>query len=275
MFGVGRLSYCAQQTRRLDREGYLCALFAPAASREALFALLAFNAEVARIGESVSEPLLGQMRLQWWRDSIDRIYAGVPSTHPVLEPLAEAIGAGDLPQAQFGSLLDAYARELEETPPATLAELDDHAYVGGGALSELLMRSLGIGDDLPILAVRHIGAARALLRIVRSSALPGSRQLVFFPEAMMREVGLDPAAQCKSFAWVVESICAQAAAHLATARSLRPAMPPAGRPVLLLARAADAGLAELDRARFDPFRLSPVARGRMRRVLWSALFGGY
>ena len=59
-----------------DYDRYLSALFAPACRREALFALIAFNHEIARIPEAVSEPMLGRIRLQWWREVLEAVYAG-------------------------------------------------------------------------------------------------------------------------------------------------------------------------------------------------------
>jgi NADH dehydrogenase [ubiquinone] 1 alpha subcomplex assembly factor 6 len=67
------LSYCAQQLRRLDPDRYLTALFAPDRRREGLFALYAFNLEVARAREAVREPMMGLIRLQWWRDALEEI----------------------------------------------------------------------------------------------------------------------------------------------------------------------------------------------------------
>src|SRR5215475_14937298 len=89
-------SYCAQILRRQDPERYLTALFAPFGRREALFALYAFNLELARARESVREPLMGRMRLQWWREALEEIAAGRPRAHEVVRPLAAAIAAHGL-----------------------------------------------------------------------------------------------------------------------------------------------------------------------------------
>src|SRR5207244_12479744 len=51
-------SYCAELLRRQDSDRYLTALFAPSDRREALFALYAFNLEIARAREAVSEPFI-------------------------------------------------------------------------------------------------------------------------------------------------------------------------------------------------------------------------
>ena len=58
--------------RRLDPDRYLLAMLAPENTRAALFSIYAFNTEIARIRESVSEALLGHIRLQWWRDALEQ-----------------------------------------------------------------------------------------------------------------------------------------------------------------------------------------------------------
>ena len=78
--------------RRHDRDRFQTVLFAPAARREALFALYAFNHEIASVRERVTEPTLGRMRLEWWREIIAAAYESGPvRRHVVVEPLTEAI----------------------------------------------------------------------------------------------------------------------------------------------------------------------------------------
>src|SRR5471030_76032 len=93
------LSYCAEQVRRYDRDRFLTALFAPPPQREDLFALYAFNLEIAKIRETVTEPMLGRIRLQWWREAIAALEQGVVRQHGVVEPLAEAVRRHALPVA--------------------------------------------------------------------------------------------------------------------------------------------------------------------------------
>src|SRR5208282_2178696 len=80
-----RLSPVAALVRRHDRDRFQTALFAPAARREALFALYAFNCEIARVRERVTQPTLGQIRLQWWREAIETAYRDtMPRRHQVV-----------------------------------------------------------------------------------------------------------------------------------------------------------------------------------------------
>ena len=91
------LSPVGALARAADYDRYLSALFAPVGRREALFALIAFNHEIARIPEAVSEPMLGRIRLQWWREVVEAVYAGAPARrHEVAVPLADAIRACSL-----------------------------------------------------------------------------------------------------------------------------------------------------------------------------------
>ena len=277
---ASKLSYCAQQVRQFDHDRYLCALFLPDARREAVFALIAFNGELARVREVVSEPLLGQMRLQWWRDSIGRLYEGAPAAHPVLEALAPVIADAGPSRRLFERLVDARERELADESPPSLAALDAHADDTGGAVAALTMEVLGVRAAVPQLAARRIGAAWALLGIVRVLAGAGRAQQIYLPADIMDESGLDAASidqrrPSPALAAVVEQICAHAGAHLAAARAMRPAVPRAARPGLLLASLVDAAGADLRHARYDPFRLRPIVSGRIRRLLWASLLGGY
>src|SRR5918997_5524748 len=87
----------AEFVRRHDPDRFLCALFAPAARRDALFALIAFNHELARAREAARNPMAALIRLQWWRDAVEEAPAGKAARrHEVAEPLARAIRGAQL-----------------------------------------------------------------------------------------------------------------------------------------------------------------------------------
>ena len=60
--------HCEELVRTGDKNRFLATLFAPQKYRRALYALYAFNLEVARTRELAREPIPGEIRLQWWRD---------------------------------------------------------------------------------------------------------------------------------------------------------------------------------------------------------------
>src|ERR1700759_2132900 len=93
--------------RQADYDRYLSALFAPAPAQPHLMALYAFNHEVAKTAEAVSQPMLGLIRLQWWRDALAELYDGRSREHEVVQALARAIAAHDLPRGLFDAMIDA------------------------------------------------------------------------------------------------------------------------------------------------------------------------
>ena len=84
-------AHCEALVRAADKDRFLAALFAPAAHRGALYALYAFNIEIARVRESIHEPLAGEIRLQWWTDAIAGKAAGDAQANPVAAALSTTV----------------------------------------------------------------------------------------------------------------------------------------------------------------------------------------
>ena len=86
------LQACADLVQRGDPDRFLAAMAAPVAARRALFPLYAMAIEVARAPWVTEEPMIAEMRLQWWRDALEEIAEGRDvRKHEVTTPLAEAI----------------------------------------------------------------------------------------------------------------------------------------------------------------------------------------
>ena len=137
--------FCGVRVRRFDYDRYLAALFAPDSHRPALMALYAFNIEIAKIRETVSEPTLGRIRLQWWRETLDGLFDARPRHHAVAVALAEAISRFGLTRRHFEHLVEGRARDFEDAPPEDLAALESYADATSGALTRLALEVLGAG----------------------------------------------------------------------------------------------------------------------------------
>src|SRR6266436_5142279 len=227
-----RLSPVAALVRRHDHDRFQTVLFAPAARREALFALYAFNYEIARVRERVTEPTLGRIRLEWWRETIAAAYDGGPvRRHAVVEALTDAIREHALTREHFDRLIDVRERDLGGEAPASLAALEDYAEAASAPLIYLALEILGVHDLTERQAGFHVGIAYGLTGLLR--AMPyqahASRPLV-------------PA-----------EVAAAASRHLALARGLRSAVARAALPALLPAIVAERYLRRLKRAGCDPF----------------------
>jgi NADH dehydrogenase [ubiquinone] 1 alpha subcomplex assembly factor 6 len=252
------LSPMAAMVRQHDRDRFQTALFAPERQREALFALYAFNYEIARVRESVREAMLGRIRLQWWREAIDAAYAGAPSRrHEVAGPLTDAIRRHRLSRAAFDRLIDTRERDLDEAPPATLAELENYAEGSSAPLIELALEVLDAATPQTRAAAREIGIAYALTGLMRALPVHAGTGRLWIPDDIATETGFNPRdyAALRSTPVLhraVELVCAAARRHLVVARGLRREVPRAALPALLPARIAAQALKRLRRAKFDP-----------------------
>jgi phytoene synthase len=166
--------------RRVDLDRYLSSLFAPAALRRELNVLYAFNHEVAKTAEIVSQPIAGQIRLQWWRDRIAELYRGVAVEHPVVEGLSGIISARNLPRAHFDELIDAREHDLEEAPFATIEEFEAYADATSGHVMRLAARILGGGDTLDAPA-RDLGIAYAVAGLCRAIPYHATHRRLMLP----------------------------------------------------------------------------------------------
>lgn len=140
------IAQCAELVRQGDPIRFASAMTAPpGAERDALMVLYAFNLEVARAPHVTAEPLIAQMRLQWWRDAVAEIFdpaAGV-RRHEVTTPLADLVAARSLPRAPFDAMIDAREWDIAGEGFADVAALQAHLEQTGGALMELGVLATG------------------------------------------------------------------------------------------------------------------------------------
>ncbi len=284
-----RLSTCADQVRRQDRDRYLTTLFAPAERREDLFALYAFNLEVAKRAEVVSEAMVGRIRLQWWREAVDEIYGGRPRAHAVVEPLAQVVDRHGLPRAPFDRLIDAREADLDGEPPADLAALEAYAEGTAASLFALALGVLGLGvvdgpadQGQAAEAAHHLGVAWALTGLARAVPFHARQKRSYLPADLTSATGLDTAELFELRASptldrVIEEIAACATDHLQAVRRLRRDLPRAAAPLLLFAPLAEDHLRQLRRAGFNPFdpKVQAERPGTVWRLAWASWLRRY
>ncbi|MEG6509417.1 squalene/phytoene synthase family protein [Methyloligella sp. 2.7D] len=158
-----------QMVRTEDPDRYLSALFAPKEARDDLFALYAFNAEIARIPEEVSEMPLAEIRLQWWRDALVVARAGEEKTgHPVADAFGETLRKHDIAPERLAPMIDARRvdamEQIEPYSAGLIAFLDNTA----GEVFTLAAEFLGAGKSQVELAARSAGRAYGLTGLARA-----------------------------------------------------------------------------------------------------------
>jgi len=133
-------------------------------------ALYALNHELARATEAAHEPLVQEIRLTWWREALDEIFAAKPvRRHPVVEAIAQAIRRRDLPAAPFEAMIETRIAAIDAGRPAGDAEVYDHIDATAGALMSLAASTLDAAATLDATraAARAWGFA-GLLRLRRT-----------------------------------------------------------------------------------------------------------
>ncbi|MFT8244571.1 squalene/phytoene synthase family protein [Roseomonas sp. BN140053] len=233
--------------RDADPDRFLCALFAPPGKREAIFALIAFDRELARAGEVTSQPTLALIRLQWWREVVEAAAEGKPPRrHEVAEPLHRAIAAGELDATELAALIDAREAETELPFPARGAFEAYLSGTGGGFLVTM-GRCLGAPSGLlpSLLLAGELFALARVLRHLPAWAVAGRCPL---PEDLLAVAGASADAFDPNGA-AVQALSAQLAA--------------AALPQLAQCRAT---LANLPRAAVSAALPAVLARRDLRRL---------
>jgi phytoene synthase len=269
-------AYCEALVRAADKDRFLAALFAPAAHRGALHALYAFNIEIARVRESIHEPLAGEIRLQWWTDAIAGQAAGDVAANPVAAALLSAVARYRLPAELLTGLIAARRFDLYDDPMATLADFNDYGRGSSSALIELSARILA-GDEVPGLSplALHAGLGYAIAGLLQAFPIHAARGQLFVPLEILDRHGVGPqdvpgkraTAQLRS---ALAEMRRHAREHLAQASRLATGIPAAGLPAMLPVALVRPVLDRMERADYDPFAPAEMPQWRRQWRLWRA-----
>jgi phytoene synthase len=264
----------AETVRAVDRDRYVADLFAPEPFRRHLFALHAFNAEVARVREAVSDPRLGEIRLQWWRDAVT---SGAAAGHPVATALNQTIAEFSLPVDALVRLIDARVFDLYDDPMPTLNDLEGYAGETSSSLIQLAAIVLAGGRDPGTAeAAGHAGVAYALTGIMRALPIHARRGQLYLPQAMLVSRGVDTSVvfsgkKTPELLAVLADLRVIALEHVAEAKRgivhLGAPMNAAFLPLTLV----QPYLESMDRAGYDPFSGAvELPPWRRQWLLWRA-----
>lgn len=265
-----------QAARDLEPDFFLSALLAPRAVRDDLVTLAAYLGEIARIPLITSEPMLAEIRLQWWREALAAGTKGFPSGNPVADGLSEMAGRRKLEMDDLLAPIDGRCEEisapmLEEA--ALLAYLDrtwGSAFRLTGAI--LGADPTGSQETAPVAAGRAYGAARTALRLPALLA----HGLVPWPACLFDGQLFDDAVAARTaVSHATSALQDLAQRNLEQLRQTGPGLPRAMRRALLPVALIEPYFRALQRPGHDILRhvadLSPLARaGR----LWLASVTG-
>lgn len=254
--------YCARQARTRDYDRYIAALAAPARCRDDLFAVLAFADEVARVRASVSEPAMGDIRLAWWRESIDEAVLETPKDHPVARGLAAAIRGHDLDARLFQGILNSHGRDLDDKPFKDLAELENYNAATSGNVGRIMLAVLGEFPEVVSETAARIGVAWDMIAALRDHRVQGRNW-----RGRGHALIAGPLSE--------DQILRRAEDLLIAARGDAARIPARARPALLTASISDLYLARLKAGAQDAKALYVSPMRRIARVIGRRLLGRY
>ena len=188
------IAYLTGLVRAQDRPRYYATLFAPPGLRDDLFAIYGLAAEIERIPDHVTEPALGEIRLQWWRDALlGPAERGGEGQSPAIRAAAAVIERHRLPLAPCLHLVDARSADLYSDPPATVSDLEARLGETQSALFQMAAIMAGSAGPETADAAGHAGVAYGLSRRLASFADDRTRGRTILPAALLAEGGLSVA----------------------------------------------------------------------------------
>lgn len=263
-------AYCAELVRAADRDRYLATLFAPAERRSALYALYAFDAEIARVRELAHQPLPGEIRLQWWREVVGGERNGEASANPVAAALLDAIARYRLPAASLTALIEAHRFDLYDEPMMTIADLEAYARHTASAVIDLAAQVLGAKAQT---AADPAGIAFAIAGVLR--ALPGhaARRQLYVPRELLERYDVPietffARQMSKGLKSALAELRDVARRHLAAARQGLPNLPPLAVAAFLPVALVRPSLDRWERG--DAFAPAELSAWRRQWLIWRA-----
>jgi phytoene synthase len=267
-------THCETLVRATDKDRYLASLFAPAAARQHLHALYAFASEIARVRGAAREPLPGEIRLQWWRDVLEREGRGEVSANPVAAALLDTIARCALPTERLIALIDAHGFDLYDDAMPSVTDLDAYAERTAGTLFALAAQTLGGSDSAPAIAAAAAGIAYGVAQRLRTFPSDLARRQLFVPLDLLARHGVtreevEARQNTAGLRCALGALRDHARAAFGRFRAAAPDIPEACAPAFLVAALAPQLLARLEAAA-NPFELVEVPQWRRQWALWRA-----
>ncbi len=267
--------HCAAVAREHARDQWLGALYAPAASRDALLALAAFDHEIRQARLRARDPNLAALRLAWWREAALGPGDAEAGGSPTAIALRAAIAAFALPGAAIEAMLDARLTEIAPPQDFPLAAFEQYAAESEGARLRLAARIAAGGQDLDGSdASAPAGFALALTRMLASLSSQAGVAPTLFPTDVARRHGatgadFDARRETLGVVAAVAELCALARERLAEAERRLKASPPPILPAFVPLATLRLDLDRMERHAERPFDPAPAASPLRRQwAVW-------
>ena len=271
------MAYIVEQVRKDDPDRYLVCLFEKAAQQNALFSLYAFNQELAKTRENISDPMLGEIRLLWWKEALDGIVAGTPREHPVIDALGLHLDVSAHIEA-LTQLIDARRLDIYSEGAKDFDSLIAYVQGTGGRLNRLaLTLAAPEAGSAALSAAEDIGNAWAMTGLLRAAAfqMQHGNSLLPVPE-IPSDVTSWSAEAAEAMTPLFEQMTKFTRSSLHRAQKTMPSFKGKGCSAFLLAHSTTRYLDAIEMVgayEYSRRPLEPLGAGFMFRLFWKSISG--
>ncbi|KAF9046567.1 isoprenoid synthase domain-containing protein [Panaeolus papilionaceus] len=184
-------AYCRDYVRKHDYDSYLISHFYPKHAQPGYFAIKAFSVELASIADTVSNTVIGQMRMQFWRDAVKSINDGRPTKHPIALALYEASKKAKLSSYHLKRMVDARDAELQSPSYLTVDSLTSHAEATSSTVLYLLLQLLSVPSSDVSHAASHLGTAQTFSTLLRALPYHAKKGQMIIPAELTAKHGVN------------------------------------------------------------------------------------
>ncbi|CAG9858288.1 unnamed protein product [Phyllotreta striolata] len=273
--------YCIDSVKKYDYENFVCTLLLKNSIRCSAFAIRSFNVEIAQVAEQVSQETIGQMRLKFWEDTVEKClsndYKAVPK-HPVAQELFKANSRQKLTKRYLRNLILSRKNSLGLTNFNTIEDIENYSDHTVSSIYYLVLESSNVRNVHADHAASHLGKAQGIVQQIRS--VPHARRLNFLPIPLdilvKNKVVQEDVLRGKKSEQLTDCIfefASRAYQHLKKARSLAETVPQEAKSVFLPAVPIYMYLDKLQKVNYDVFHPTLQRRSwQMLPKVWLANF---
>ena len=181
--------YCQDRAAKSGSSFYYSFMFLPPEQRQAITALYAFCREVDDVVDECHDVSLAQIKLEWWRQEVERIFAGTP-THPVGFALQDVLRRFKLPQEQLLEIIDGMAMDLSQTRYLDFKGLQLYCYRVASVVGLLSAEIFGHEHRQTLKYAHDLGLALQLTNIIRDVGEDARRGRIYLPIEDLQRFGV-------------------------------------------------------------------------------------
>lgn len=181
--------YCQDRAAKSGSSFYYSFMFLPPEQRQAITALYAFCREVDDVVDECHDVSLAQIKLEWWRQEVERIFTGTP-THPVGFALQDVLKRFKLPQEQLLEIIDGMAMDLSQTRYLDFKGLQLYCYRVASVVGLLSAEIFGHEHRQTLKYAHDLGLALQLTNIIRDVGEDARRGRIYLPIEDLQRFGV-------------------------------------------------------------------------------------